>query len=50
MSTSRHEYPHSLSYHPNTLTVFPWHIVSRLSKMHECWLPTMSVDTSGSSE
>ncbi len=34
-STSRHEYPHSLSYQPNTLTVLPCTIVSSLSKMHE---------------
>ena len=34
-STSRHEYPHSLSYQPNTLTVLPCTIVSSLSKMQE---------------
>ena len=34
-STRRHEYPHSLSYQPNTLTMLPFAIVNSLSKMHE---------------
>src|ERR671921_2677553 len=44
------EYPHSLSYQPNTLTVPPLDMVSCESKMHEALLPTMSVETSGASE
>src|SRR5437773_7253311 len=50
ISTQRLLYPHSLSYQPTTFTNrFPSMMVSLLSKMHECGLPIMSCDTSGSS-
>ena len=48
-STSRHEYPHSLSYQPITLTMVPCAIVERPSMMQEYGLPTMSDETIGSS-
>src|SRR5580765_3561454 len=48
-STSRHEYPHSLSYQPITFTCLPCAIVERPSMMHELGLPTTSDDTIGSS-
>ncbi len=41
-STTLHEYPHSLSYHPTTLTMFPSTIVESESKIFECELPTIS--------
>ncbi len=48
-STSRLEYPHSLSYQPRTFTRLPLAIVDRLSKMVEWGSPTMSEETIGSS-
>src|SRR3990170_412277 len=48
-STSRFEKPHSLSYQPITLTMFPMAIVESASNTHECGSPTMSEETSGSS-
>src|SRR5206468_4050094 len=48
-STSRHDYPHSLSYQPITFTRLPFDIVDRPSMMHEWGLPTTSDDTIGSS-
>src|SRR5437764_14187058 len=49
-STSRFEYPHSWSYQPSTFTIGPFAIVSTAEKTHDAGLPTMSADTSCSSE
>src|SRR5581483_5337562 len=48
-STSRLEYPHSLSYQPITLATLPMTIVDAASNVHDACDPTMSVDTIGSS-
>src|SRR3954454_1309433 len=49
-SATRLEYPHSLSYQAMTLTIVPCMTrVSWLSKIAECGLRTMSLDTIGSS-
>ena len=48
-STRRFEYPHSLSYHPTTLTRLPMAIVKSESNVHDAGEPTMSEDTMGSS-
>src|SRR6267142_1602663 len=48
-STSRFEYPHSLSYQPSTFTWSPSAMVESPSRMHECGSPTMSLETIGSS-
>ena len=48
-STTRLEYPHSLSYQEITLTRFPpstWSTPA--SKIEECGFPMMSVETIGS--
>ena len=47
---TRFEKPHSLSYQATTLTWRPSTRVRAESKIDEAGLPTMSVDTSGSSE
>src|SRR5699024_389645 len=50
-STQREEYPISLSYHETTFTILSsMTIVDKPSTIEECGLPTMSLDTSGSSE
>src|SRR5262249_2671846 len=49
-STSRFEYPHSLSYQLKTFTRLSFTIVSSELKIDECGLPTMSWETSGLSE
>ena len=43
----RLEYPHSLSYQPTTLTSVPSVIVDGESRMQECGLCTMSIETIG---
>jgi hypothetical protein len=43
-STSRLEYPHSLSYQPRTFATFPLVIVSEASNVHDAGEPTMSED------
>ena len=48
-STSRLEYPHSLSYQPMTFTTLPMAIVDSASNVHEAGEPTMSLETIGSS-
>src|SRR5574341_184874 len=49
-SRTRHEYPHSLSYHARTLIRFPsTSAVEGRSTMDECGLPLKSHDTSSSS-
>src|SRR5580704_11060318 len=49
-STTRHEYPHSLSYQASTLTVrSPSSIVDGASKIDECGSWRKSIDTSSSS-
>jgi len=48
-STSRFEYPHSLSYQPITLTRLPMTIVDWASNVQDAGLPTTSLDTIGSS-
>ena len=48
-STSRFEYPHSLSYQPMTFTRSSMAIVSRESNVHEAGEPTTSDETMGSS-
>src|SRR5207302_6443432 len=49
-STTRHEYPHSLSYQEKTLPRWsPTTIVSSASTIEECEFPLKSVDTSCSS-
>ena len=50
-STSRHEYPHSLSYHERTFTSFPlppMTFVLSPSIIAECGLPMISTETIGS--
>src|SRR5581483_5944361 len=44
-STSRLEYPHSLSYQPITLATLSMTIVDAASNVHDACDPTMSVDT-----
>ena len=46
-STSRFEYPHSLSYQPMTFATAPIAIVDAASNVHEAGLPTMSDETIG---
>src|SRR5688572_22923232 len=48
-SASRVEYPTSLSYHPITFTILPITEVNSASKAQENELPTMSMETRGSS-
>src|SRR5438067_8639048 len=48
-STRRFEYPHSLSYHPTTLTRLPMAMVRSESNVHDAGEPTMSEDTMGAS-
>jgi hypothetical protein len=47
-STSRLEYPHSLSYQPSTFTTLAIAIVASESNVQEAGEPTMSVETIGS--
>ena len=44
------EYPHSLSYHANTLAILPSFIVLSESKIEEQEFPIISEDTIGSSQ
>src|SRR5262249_13731101 len=48
-STTRFDYPHSLSYQPSTLPGCPCAFVSTAEETHDDGLPTMSAETSGSS-
>src|SRR4029077_1361094 len=48
-STSRLEYPHSLSEHPKTFTLLPYAIVIDESNVQDAGEPTMSDETIGSS-
>ena len=50
MSTQRDAYPHSLSYHPCTVTSVPsMTFVVFESRMHDAGSPMKSLDTSSSS-
>src|SRR6218665_1401143 len=50
VSAARFEKPHSLSYQEATFTWLPITRMSPASKIDECASPTMSDETSGSSE